>query len=195
MKQEYKRIRTALCRQSPRFKKKQTTVFLLFFLKVAVAELLIAAFAVGAFFFAPASVYAFIIVGIAVFCYLLKKSNLIGTRILGTVTDIKRIIRGVSRKGGVVRYSMDMMQKTFSVFTISSDDGKTREIELDVQYERVFKKGDKIIRLSGMEYPVDLTPEELLICPFCGNIFPTENKDCIECGEPALNATVIDGIK
>ena len=87
MKQEYKRIRTALCQQSSRFKKKQTMVFLLFFLKVAVAELLIAAFAVGAFFLAPASVYAFIIVGIAVFCYLLKKSKLICCSFLRTVFE------------------------------------------------------------------------------------------------------------
>ena len=195
MKEEYSSIRQALCAHSPRFKKKQTMVFLLFFLKIAIVEILIAASAVGSYFLAPPSIYAFIVIGIAVFCYLLKKAKLIGTRVFGTVTDIKRITRGISRNGGVVRYSMDMMQKNFSVFTISSPDGKRYEIELDVRYEKVFKKGDKLIRLTGMEYPVDLTPEELLICPFCGNIFPTENKDCIECGEPALNAKVIDGIK
>ena len=61
-------------------------------------------------------------------------------------------------------------------------------------FEKVFKKGDKLIRLTGMDYPVDLTPEELLICPFCGNIFPTENKVCIECNEPALNDTAIGEI-
>ena len=40
----------------------------------------------------------------------------------------------------------------------------------------------------------NLTPEELLICPFCGNIFPTENKVCIECNDPALNDTAIGEI-
>ncbi len=196
MKEEYKRIRRELFAHSPRFKKLQSKIFFRFAIKVILLELLIAAFAVGAFSLAPTSVYAFIIIGIAVLYYLTKASKLIGTRVLGTVTDINRITRNVTRsgmnqRGGTFR----MTQNTFSVFTISSDDGNTQEIELNVQYEKVFKKGDRIIRLSGMKHPVDLTPEELLICPFCGNIFPTENQDCIECGEPALNARAIQNIE
>jgi len=191
--QEYQKIRKALYLQSPRFKQKQALVFVRFFLKLALFEALIVAFAVGSYFLSPFTVYAFIIIGIAAFGYLLKKSGLIGTRTFGTITDIKRITRGVDRNGGgVVRYSMDMMQKNFSVFTVTESNGKKCEIELDTAFEKVFKKGDKLIRLTGMDYPVDLTPEELLICPFCGNIFPTENKVCIECNEPALNDTAIE---
>ena len=193
MNQEYQKIRKALYLQSPRFKQKQALVFVRFFLKLALFEALVVAFAVGSYFLSPFTVYAFIIIGIAAFGYLLKKSGLIGTRTFGTITDIKRITRGVDRNGGgVVRYSMDMMQKNFSVFTVTESNGKKREIELDTAFEKVFKKGDKLIRLTGMDYPVDLTPEELLICPFCGNIFPTENKVCIECNEPALNDTAIE---
>ena len=189
MKEEYKRIRRELFAHSPRFKKLQAKIFFRFAIKIILLELLIAAFAVGAFSLAPTSVYAFIIIGIAVFCYLLKTSKLIGHRMLGTITHITRDNIRVSSE-----YIRRMTDRNFSLFTVTASDGKEATFFLPVPYERVFKKGDKIIRLSGMKYPVDLTTEELLICPFCGNIFPTENQDCIECGEPALNAKAIDKI-
>ncbi len=190
MNQEYKRIKSALYKQSPRFKRKQTKVFLLFFLKVVLCELPIAALAVGAYVLSPASALAFLIIGIVIFVILLKKAFLEKKALYGTVVKI-------SRDNLIVKsdYINRMTQKNFSIYTIDTPDGKKKELILPIPYERVFKKGDMIIRLPGMDYPVDLTPEELLICPFCGNIFPTENKDCIECGEPALNAKVIDGIK
>ena len=129
MNQEYKNLRKALYRHSPRFKQKQTLVFVRFVLKLALFEALVVAFAVGSYFLSPFAVYAFIIIGIVAFGYLLKKSGLPGTRTFGTIIDIKRITRGVDRNGGgVVRYSMDMMQKNFSVFTITEPNGKKREI-------------------------------------------------------------------
>ena len=95
-------------------------------------------------------------------------------------TELPKVKRKlVSKLDGTVKYLFEL------------SDGNTVEIELDICYEKVFKKGDKIIRLSGMKYPVDLTPGALLICPFCGNVFPTENDVCVECCEPAFNADSI----
>ena len=86
---------------------------------------------------------------------------------------------------------MDMKEQEFTIFSVTSPNGKMQELEMETAYEAFFKKGDQIIRLSGMKYPVDLTPGALLICPFCGNVFPSENEVCIECNEPAFNADSI----
>ena len=190
MKEEYKRLRQELFAISPRFQKLQAKIVFKFVLKVIPLELLVAAFAVAAYTMAPEVVIAFPLIGFYFFWIIFKKDFLSKKALYGTVTAIGR--DNLMVKSDNIRW---MRQQNFTIYTVTTPDGKKEELILPIPYERVFKKGDKIIRLSGMEYPVDLTPEELLICPFCGNIFPTENKDCIECGEPALNATVIDGIK
>ena len=190
MKEKYKRIRKELFALNPRFRKMQTKIVLKFVLKVTPLELLVAAFAAAAYAMAPGVVIAFPVIGFYAFWIIFKKDFLSKNALYGTVTTIGR--DNLMVKSDNIRW---MKQQNFTIYTITTPDGKKEELILPIPYERVFKKGDKIIRLSGMEYPVDLTPEEMLICPFCGNIFPTENKDCIECGEPALNATVIDGIK
>ena len=191
MKQEYKRLRKELFRISPHFKKRQAKIYFLFILKLTLAELLVAAFMAGVYVITPGGALAFPIIGIIVFWKLLKKSILDKKALVGVITTIGRDNRLIASDSNIRR----MLSKNFSIYTVTLSDGRTEELALPVPYERVFKKGDKLIRLSGMKYPVDLTPEELLICPFCGNIFPTENKDCIECGEPALNATVIENIE
>ncbi|MBE6602675.1 MAG: hypothetical protein E7637_09290 [Ruminococcaceae bacterium] len=191
MNQEYKKIKQELYRQSPRFRQRQTQILIGFLLKLFLMEALIIAFAIGAYAISPGAGYSCIGVGILVFWLLIKKSKFFKYRFLGKVTDIRRESKMVDRKG----YARSMRSQVLSIFTVTDENGNRLEIELPVPYEKVFKKGDKIIRLAGMKYPVDLTPEELLVCPFCGNIFPTENEVCVECGEPALNASVIDSIR
>jgi len=190
MKEDYRKIRKELFRISPRFKKRLAKIYLRFFLKVALAEALVGAFTVGVYVITPGGALAFPIIGVIVFWILFKQSILNKKPLVGTVTTIGRDNRLVASDANIRR----MMSKNFSIFTVTRPDGRKEEIALPVPYERVFKKGDKLIRLTGMDYPVDLTPEELLICPFCGNIFPTENKVCIECNEPALNDTAIGEI-
>jgi len=190
MKEKYKRIRKELFALNPRFKKLQTRATLGFFLKIALLELLMAAFTVGTYIITPGGAITFPIIGILSFAVILRKSKFWKWRTYGEITDITRTSRLNPLKGyfGAVR------EKQVSIFTVTDSDGNTVEIELDICYEKVFKKGDQIIRLSGMKYPVDLTPEEILICPFCGNIFPTENEVCVECGEPAIRAKITTDI-
>lgn len=190
MKEEYKKIRRELFAISPRFRKLQTKIVLKFMFKVTPIELLIAAFAVAAYAMAPGVVIAFPVIGFFAFWVIFKKDLLSKKALYGTVTAIGRDNMMVNSD-----YIQRMRHQNFTIYTVTTLDGKREKLILPIPYERVFKKGDKLIRLTGMKYPVDLTPEELLICPFCGNIFPTENKDCVECGEPALNAKAIENIE
>jgi len=191
MKQEYKRIRKELFAHSPRFKKRQAVIYLWFFLRLGLAEALVGAFVAGVWLLSPIGSLFIAVVGVAVFWTMLKSSILCKKALYGTVIEIGRDNLMVNSQTNIRR----MESKNFTVYTVARPDGKNETLLLPVPYERVFKKGDKLIRLSGMKYPVDLTPEELLICPFCGNIFPTENEICIGCGEPALNAKAIEEIK
>lgn len=190
MKAEYKRIRRELFTLNPQFRKLQTRAFLGFFLKILLMESLMAAFTVGTYVITPKGAVTFPIIGIILLVIVLAKSKFWGWRTYGEITDITRTSRLNPLKGkfGVIR------EKPISIFTVTDSDGNAANIELDTHYEKVFQKGDKIIRLSGMLYPVNLTPEALLICPFCGNVFPSENEVCIECNEPALNTKAIDDI-
>ena len=190
MKEKYKRIRKELFALNPRFRKLQTRAFLRLFLKILFWELLMAAFTVGTYVITPGGALTFPIIGILSVAVILKKSKFWKWRTFGEVTNIAR----TSRMYPLKAYFGAVREKQVSIFTVTDAHGTTMEIELDICYERVFKKGDKLIRLSGMQYPVDLTPEDILICPFCGNVFPSENDVCVQCGEPAIRAEITDDI-
>jgi len=195
MNQEYKIIKRNLLQKCPRLKAQQRKRIFWFLFKLLLVEALIAFLSWKSIHALSAAPYIGAGIGAVALIFLLWKSKLINTRIYGTVTAIQHEMLGVNRYGGVVRHATDMMLKEFTIFVVTAPNGRKRKIKMELFYEKAFKKGDRIILLSGMKYPVDLTPEELLICPFCGNIFPTENEVCIGCGEPALNAKAIEEIK
>lgn len=190
MNWDYKHIRQALIAHYPDFQKKQRQLFWAFFLKVFLVEALVIIFAIGSYKISLGAACSCIAAGILLFGVLLKKSKFFRYRFLGEVTAVSRASHMTALKG----YTKAMREQVFTTFTVTTENGNKMEIELPVPYEKVFKKGDRIIRFSGMDFPVDLKPEEFLICPFCGNIFPKENKVCVECGTAALNAGVLDSI-
>lgn len=188
MKQDYKTARDMLLRKYPVIKATQNRKTLRFLLVLISLEALIAIFAFFGAKITPIAPYSALGIGLAMFAVFLYRFLKTNAPIYGTVTDSHRIIHGVHRNGGgVVRYAMDMKSQEFTVFSIASPSGKIHESEMETAYESFFKKGDRIIRLSGMRYPVKLTHGELLICPFCGDLFPGETEHCKTCGKPAFS--------
>ena len=188
---EYKRIRRALLKQSPRFKRTQILILLRFLIPLLLLIALVALFIYQASIITAVALPVAAVLAAWGFWWLNRRYRLFGWRIYGTVTDVEKEIRWVNSPKNIYR----MVEKTFVILSVTTPKGKIKKIDLPYCYLRVFPKGDKILRMVGMQYPVDLTPEDFLICPFCGNVFPKENTYCVGCGETALNAEIINQIK
>lgn len=190
----YRDVRQDLLKVEPRFQQIQRRAVLGFLLWTIPLEALIVAFSIGAYALTPAALYIGIVLGICVLVWRLKAARLIGNRLYGTIVSQTREVRlmsndGVSsRTGGSVHR---MYQRALTVYTVQAPDGQNVTFTAEIRYERVFKNGEKVIRLPGMLYPVDLNPERYVLCPFCGNISPKENDLCIECGAPALDTKAL----
>ena len=75
-----------------------------------------------------------------------------------------------------------MQDRAFIVCDIITDNGKKKQFSLEKRYEKVFRKGDEIVFVRGLNYPINMTPENYVICPLCGNIMPSVSEQCVACG-------------
>lgn len=71
---------------------------------------------------------------------------------------------------------------TYAHFTVLDCKGKKRSFCLDRKYEEIYQIGDRVMRISGLGYPVDLTLQKKTVCPRCGSVFPRENEHCVSIG-------------
>lgn len=71
---------------------------------------------------------------------------------------------------------------TYAYFTVKDEQGKKRTFKLERKYESVYQVGDTVMRISGIDYPIDLTVRDKNVCPRCGSVFPSENERCVTIG-------------
>lgn len=71
---------------------------------------------------------------------------------------------------------------TYVHFTARDEKGRIRAFKLERKYEEVYQIGDRVLRIPGLDYPVDLTLQKKTVCPCCGAIFPRENQRCVTVG-------------
>ena len=190
----YQEVRDDLLLVEPRFYKIQKRAVLGFLLWTIPLELLVISFSAGAYLLTPTALYVGIALGLCVLVWRLKAARLIGNRLYGTIVSQTREVKLRSTDGVSSRTASSthrMYQRAITVYTVQTPDGRTQTFEAEIRYENVFKNGEKVIRLPGMLYPVDLNPERFVLCPFCGNISPKENAVCIECYAPALDTKAL----
>lgn len=71
---------------------------------------------------------------------------------------------------------------TYAHFAVRDGKGKKRTFKLDRKYETVYLVGDRLMNISGLDYPIDLTVQGKTVCPQCGAIFPSTNERCVTIG-------------
>lgn len=71
---------------------------------------------------------------------------------------------------------------TYAYFKAIDEAGKKHTFVLDRKYESVYKPGDRVMNLPGIDYPIDLTVQDKKVCPKCGAIYPSENDRCVGIG-------------
>ncbi len=60
---------------------------------------------------------------------------------------------------------------------------RVHDLELDTRHEKCFFVGDEIILLNALPYPINLTKHDNIVCPYCGNVMPATNRECLGCGK------------
>ncbi len=119
--------------------------------------------------------------GILLPILILKPKKTFGSRLFGRITKIEPSVRWTSKYKNA-GFLNNMYQKRVIVCTVMKQDGSERQIELDSQYWAVFAVGDEILEIEGINYPINLTPRDKILCPFCGSIMPIANQYCVGCG-------------
>ena len=177
----FKKEGKALFAQNPHLKAYQRKKLTLFWLKLLAIEAVVIAFAIYLMQFVESAIVLGICLAVIFPLWLLKPKNIFGKAGIGTVKEITKVSRRVAKNSGPVLQRIDMHDRTFMIFHVTTEAGKEIEFEFPEQYEAVFHQGDRIIKLPAVEYPICLTEHDWTLCPFCGNVFPVANDRCIEC--------------
>ena len=101
---------------------------------------------------------------------------------------------GKEEKGKIIsvkiaeRYNKDLITKAVKkvdIFEVTFEDekGKIYILDLPRHTEKCFLVGDDIVSLNTFPIPISLTPHDNIACPYCGNVMPAVNKDCLGCGK------------
>ena len=97
----------------------------------------------------------------------------------GKITKLELDSRLVESKN-----SMKAVRETL-VLEITFVDERERiyDVELGKQHQNCFFVGDDIIYLNSLPYPINLTEHDNVVCPYCGNVMPAVNRECLGCGK------------
>jgi len=156
--------------------KRKKVIF--FFIKCALSELIWLAFSLYLHSRVPTvTCIVFCIVMALILPLVFNPFKLFANDKHGKITSVKCEARNTGSKN-----SMRGIRE-YLVVVIEYDDekGRSHDIDLPKMYEKCFFEGDLIILRDAFEYPINLTPHDNVVCPFCGNIMPRVNKECVEC--------------
>ena len=100
----------------------------------------------------------------------------------GRVAAIQFFQTRVVNKNGFMNTYTAMMDAVVLIVSLEAANGRRYKLELENRFQDVIREGDVLIQLPGIPYFVSKTPCDLVVCPYCGNMMPRENEDCIGCG-------------
>ena len=177
----YSRERKKLLEQNPALRSYQRKKLTFFWLKLVFIEAGVVLLSVYLMSYTESAIALGICLAVALPLWLLKPQNIFGKTCLGTITEVVGVTRRVTRQKGVAVFYNDMHYRTFIICRVVTPQNRELEFEFPEQYEPVFHKGDTVIKLAAIAYPINLTRHDWVLCPFCGNIMPEENDRCVGC--------------
>ena len=190
----YQDFAKELLRLNPHLRAYQRKKLTVFWAKFALIELVVVAATVYMMTFdvkvAPA---LGVILALVLPILLLKPQKFFGTRKMGRITKIAHERRQVYNPKGNTYASM----RDVTILDCFAEDekGDAFHFEVPKRYVKVYHEGDDVVGLSGLPYPIVLTPHPWILCPLCGGIMREENEYCVECGAERIklfDTAVID---
>ena len=189
----YIKEREKLFRANPHLKAYQEKRRIGFFGKLFLIEVIAISFAVYLMDYVEIAWVFGLLFGILLPRLLLAPQKHLKKVGLGEIVDVLFESRIVTVDKGI-RYSYrDLRRENVIVCRIMTETGREIELEYISRYERVFSKGDKLIMLPFVKYPINLIRHDWYACPFCGNLMPSENKACIGCGRLTIQIDMRKG--
>ena len=185
----YKQEASALLARYPDLRKaRQKRLFKLFFKTFLVG---VAILGLTGYLYYDTRQVALAVVGVALAVFALYKiadprRNF--KRRCGRVAEIQFFQTRVVNKNGFMNSYTAMMDAVLLVVWLESANGRRYKLELENRFQDVVRVGDVLIEMPGIPYFVNETSGDLIVCPFCGNMMPRKNKDCIGCGRPNIYA-------
>lgn len=143
----------------------------------------IMAIAIAAYPTSPTMLPIGIVAAVALPLWWLKPWRCFKRRWLGRVESVKYEDVSENDDGSIInpRYN-GRHTVTYAHFAVRDERDKKHTFMLDREYEAIYRIGDRVMRIPGIDYPIDLTMQDKTVCPRCGSIFPSENEHCVSIG-------------
>lgn len=137
--------------------------------------------------------YASPLLGIPVFLVLagllFKPWRLFDRRFAGRIVSIahEHCRESINKSSVDIRY-VNQHVVAYMVCLVKGERRKNYSFRIEEKYEEVYHVGAFIMKIPGIDFPINLTAHDLTVCPGCGALYPRENKQCVGagCGMPAV---------
>lgn len=155
------------------------------FIKIAVLEVFLVFFAImGSSVNMLKAVILSAICGLLLPFLIFDPQELFRRPFIGKITGTKYMMRYVFPKGvlystmhvpgGGVRFGL----KSFIRFTVEDEKGRRHHFTLPQHFSEIYKPGDTVMMISGLDYPVCYTKRKPAVCMRCGAMFIPHKETC-----------------
>ena len=157
-------------------------------------KVLILLLIIGAISLTSLARYASPLLGIPVFLVLagllFKPWRLFDRRFAGRIVSIahEHCRESINKSPVDIRY-VNQRVVTHMICQVKGENGKNYSFRVEEKYEEVYHVGDFVMKISGIDFPINLTAHDIVVCPKCGTLYPRENKQCVGagCGMSAIS--------
>ncbi len=147
------------------------------FIKIAIFEIPIILLLISGLAIDPVkSVTLFSILGTVLPILIFEPYTLYRRPWIGEIIGFKYKERYVLPKGIMIR-GHGVRIETFVTFSVKGFDGKNHTFTLPRKYELIYKKGDTVMLIPGIDYPVCYTKRRHVLCMKCGALFIPHRND------------------
>lgn len=154
---------------------------------VVVGKVLVLALIIGAISVTAFAKYASPLIGIPIFLILsgilFKPWRLFGRRFIGRIISIthEHSLESIDKSPVDIRY-VNQHVVTYMICLVKGEKRKNYSFRIEEKYEEVYHVGDFVMKISGIDFPINFTAHDITVCPRCGALHPRENKQCVGAG-------------
>ncbi|MBE6639327.1 MAG: hypothetical protein E7616_07765 [Ruminococcaceae bacterium] len=134
--------------------------------------------------------WVILIFGLALPFVVLKPWLYFSRQWIGEIISIEcEDIREQKYKSGADTRYTNYHTVTYIVCTVKIENERSVIFKLKQRYNCVYHVGDTVMKISGIDYPVNWTLCEQAVCFKCGATLPQDMDHCLNCGMPTAKIT------
>lgn len=147
------------------------------FIKIAIFEIPIILLLISGLAIDPVkSVITFSVLGTVLPILIFEPYTLYKRPWIGEIIGFKYQERYVMPKG-VMLNGRGVRTDTFVIFSVRGSDGRNHKFTLLRKYEAIYQKGDTVMLIPGIDYPVCYTKHRHVLCMKCGALYIPHKQD------------------